>query len=75
MLKSAIAFFEKLNSVKEAIKIVDIDKFAKDYADNFSEVDTLYRKVYFYYDNIPFHSLHENSIEADERSFHSLSFP
>lgn len=52
LLKSAIAFFEKLNSVKEAIRIVDIDKFAKDYADNFSEVDTLYRKVYFYFDEI-----------------------
>ena len=29
-----------------------MDRFAKDYADNFSEVDTLYRKVYFFFDNI-----------------------
>lgn len=52
LLKVSIAFFEKINAIQDSIKIVDIDKFAKDYADNFSEVDTLYRKVYFYYDNI-----------------------
>ena len=52
LLKVSIAFFEKIKELENAIKIVDIDKFAKDYADNFSEVDTLYRKMYFYYDNI-----------------------
>ena len=52
LLKVAIRFFEKIKQVENQIKIVDIDKFAKDYADNFSEVDTLYRKVYFYFDNI-----------------------
>ena len=52
LLKVSIAFFEKINAIQDSIKIVDIDRFAKDYADNFSEVDTLYRKVYFYYDNI-----------------------
>lgn len=52
LLKVSISFFEKINAIQDSIKIVDIDRFAKDYADNFSEVDTLYRKVYFYYDNI-----------------------
>lgn len=52
LLKVAIAFFRKINRVEDSIKIVDIDRFAKDYADNFSEVDTLYRKVYFFFDNI-----------------------
>ena len=52
LLKVSILFFEKIRSIEDAIKIVDIDKFAKDYANNFSEVDTLYRKVYYYYDNI-----------------------
>ena len=52
LLKVAIAFFRKINSIEDSIKIVDMDKFAKDYADNFSEVDTLYRKVYFFFDNI-----------------------
>ena len=52
LLKVSIAFFEKINAIQDSIKIVDIDRFAKDYADNFSEVDTLYRKVYFYFDNI-----------------------
>ena len=52
LLKVAISFFRKIKRVEESIKIVDIDRFAKDYADNFSEVDTLYRKVYFFFDNI-----------------------
>lgn len=52
LLKSAIGFLKKIKQTENQIKIVDIDKFAKDYADNFSEVDTLYRKVYFYFDNI-----------------------
>ena len=52
LLKVAIAFFRKINRVEDSIKIVDIDRFAKDYVDNFSEVDTLYRKVYFFFDNI-----------------------
>ena len=52
LLKVSIAFFEKIKELENAIKIVDIDKFAKDYADNFSEVDTLYRKMYFYFDSI-----------------------
>ena len=52
LLKVSITFFEKINAIQDSIKIVDIDKFAQDYADNFSEVDTLYRKVYFYFDNI-----------------------
>ena len=52
LLKVAIAFFRKINRVEDSIKIVDIDRFAKDYADNFSEVDTLYRKMYLFFDNI-----------------------
>ena len=52
LLKVSILFFEKIRAIEDAIKIVDIDKFAKDYANNFSEIDTLYRKVYYYYDNI-----------------------
>lgn len=52
LLKVSIAFFEKIKELENEIKIVDFDKFAKDYADSFSEVDTLYRKMYFYYDSI-----------------------
>ena len=52
LLKVAIAFFRKINRVEDSIKIVDMDRFAKDYADNFSEVDTLYRKMYLFFDNI-----------------------
>lgn len=52
LLKVAISFFRKIKRVEDSIKIVDIDSFAKDYAYNFSEVDTLYRKVYFFFDNI-----------------------
>lgn len=51
-LKEIILFFKKMNLIKDSIKAEDIDKFALNYADNFSEVDTLYRKVYYYFANI-----------------------
>lgn len=38
-------------------------------------VDVPFTDGDFYYDNLAFHSLHEDYIEADERSFHFLSFP
>lgn len=38
-------------------------------------VDVPFTDGDFYYDNLAFHSLHEDCIEADERSFHFLSFP
>ena len=52
ILVPLVVFFRKINSIEDSIKIVDIDRFAKDYANNFSEVDTLYRKVYFFFDSI-----------------------
>ena len=52
LLKVAISFFEKINSIANSIKMVDFDRFAQDYANSFSEVDTLYRKMYFYFDSI-----------------------
>lgn len=51
-LDTAIKFFEKINSIEDKIKIVNIDRFAKDYTESFCEVDTLYRKMYYYFDNI-----------------------
>ena len=51
-LKETILFFKKMNLIKDSIKVEDIDKFARNYVDNFSEVDTLYRKVYYFFDNI-----------------------
>lgn len=52
LLKVAIAFFRKINSIEDSIKTVDFDRFAKNYADNLSEVDTLYRKTYFFFDSV-----------------------
>ncbi len=51
-IKYAIRFFEKIKDIEDSIKTVDIDKFAKDYTESFSEVDTLYRKIYYHFDNI-----------------------
>ncbi|MEG0577265.1 MAG: BREX-1 system phosphatase PglZ type A, partial [Bacilli bacterium] len=51
-LKVIVAFYEKTKAIEDSIKTVDIDNFAKAYSDNFYEVDTLYRKVYTYFDNI-----------------------
>ncbi|MEG1009526.1 MAG: BREX-1 system phosphatase PglZ type A, partial [Clostridia bacterium] len=51
-LKVAIAFFEKIKVMEDSIKMIDIDNFAKIYSNNLYEADTLYRKVYTYFDNI-----------------------
>ena len=51
-LKMTIHFLEKINDIINSIKVVDIDKFSKEYVERFSEIDTLYRKIYFYFDNI-----------------------
>ncbi len=51
-IKVAIRFFEKIQELEDKIKTVDIDKFAKDYTESFCDVDTLYRKMYYYFDNI-----------------------
>ena len=50
--ETAILFHKKINELEDRIKIVDIDTFAKSYTNEFYEVDSLYRKTYFYYDNI-----------------------
>ena len=52
LLKVVIDFSEKIKSIENKIKNVDIDEFAKNYTNNLYEIDTLYRKMYFYYDNI-----------------------
>lgn len=51
-LTASITFFKKINDIENTIKISDIDKFVKEYTENLYEVDTLYRKAYFYYDKI-----------------------
>ena len=52
LLNNAINLLEKISSVKDSIKVKDISEFAEDYANNFSDIDAFYRKVYFYFDNI-----------------------
>ena len=38
--------------IENNIKTLDIDQFAKEYADKLYIIDTLYRKSYYYFDNI-----------------------
>lgn len=49
-LKTSIKFFEEVG--QQNIKTVEIEKFVEDYANKFSKIDTLYRKIYYYFDNI-----------------------
>ena len=51
-LKVALKFFEKIEKIENNIKTLDIDQFAKEYADKLYIIDTLYRKSYYYFDNI-----------------------
>ena len=58
--KTAILFNKRINELEDRIKIVDIDSFAKAYTNEFYEIDSLYRKVYYYYDNIEDKELYSN---------------
>ena len=51
-IKYAIKFFEKMNKIENNIRAIDIDEFVKEYSNNLYEVDTFYRKIYYYFDNI-----------------------
>lgn len=51
-LKVACKFIEKTNKLSNNIKTLDIDDFAKNYVEDYYEVDTLYRKIYYYFDKI-----------------------
>jgi len=58
--KTAILFNKRIDELEDRIKIVDIDSFAKAYTNEFYEIDSLYRKVYYYYDNIEDKELYSN---------------
>ena len=51
-IRISIEFLEKNKQINGTIRSTNIDEFSKKYADIYSDIDTLYRKVYFYYDNI-----------------------
>lgn len=51
-LKVSINFYKELKRLLPTIKDVDFDDFAKNYIENLSILDTLYRKLYFYYERI-----------------------
>ena len=51
-LKYINSFLSKIANIVKSIKEEDIDEFANKYANTLYEIDTLYRKIYFYYDKI-----------------------
>lgn len=51
-LRIALNFFEEMKKIENNIKTLDIDQFAKKYTDELCIIDTLYRKSYYYFDNI-----------------------
>lgn len=51
-LKYINSFLSKIENVVRFIKEEDIDEFANKYVNILYEIDTLYRKIYFYYDKI-----------------------
>lgn len=51
-VKLSIKFLEKMKKIENCIKNTEIIEFAKSYTESFCEIDTLYRKVYYYFDNI-----------------------
>lgn len=51
-LRIALNFFEEMKKIENNIKTLDIDQFARKYTDELCIIDTLYRKSYYYFDNI-----------------------
>lgn len=51
-LKVVSKYFEVVNRVQTLIKTFEIEKFAEIYANELYIVDTLYRKMYYFFDNI-----------------------
>lgn len=51
-LKYINSFLSKIENIVKSIKEEDIDEFANKYANTLYEIDTLYKKIYFYYDKI-----------------------
>lgn len=51
-LKYINSFLSKIENIVKSIKEEDIEEFANKYANTLYEIDTLYRKIYFYYDKI-----------------------
>ncbi len=52
MLKYSVIFIEKLSKVQDNIKVDEIEIFSKKYAEELCLIDTYYRKIYYYFDNI-----------------------
>ena len=51
-LKVVCQYFEVVNRVQNLIKTLEIEKFVELYVNELYLVDTLYRKMYYYFDNI-----------------------
>ena len=51
-IKHVNTFFNKIENIVKSIKEEDIEEFANRYVNTLYEIDTLYRKIYFYYDKI-----------------------
>lgn len=51
-LKVVCRYFEVVNRVQNLIKTLEIEKFVELYTNELYFVDTLYRKMYYYFDNI-----------------------
>ena len=51
-LKVVCQYFEVVNRVQNLIRTLEIEKFVELYANELYLVDTLYRKMYYYFDNI-----------------------
>jgi len=51
-LINVIKFLKKIKIIENNIKVVDIEKFILEYNNDLYKMDTYYRKIYYYFDNI-----------------------
>ena len=66
-LKMAIKFLENIDFVIKQIKTLEFDEFTKNYIDNLSIIDTLYRKFYYFTDKVSNDKFKELEVKIENK--------
>lgn len=66
-LKIASKFLENIDIIIKQIKTLEFDEFTKNYIENLSMIDTLYRKFYYYTDKVNSDKFKELEVKIENK--------
>ena len=66
-LKIASKFLENIDIIIKQIKTLEFDEFTKNYIENLSMIDTLYRKFYYYTDKVNSDNFKELELKIENK--------